>query len=39
MSKIKQTKIPITLGLDAIVSTFIDEGLLENIINLLLEEV
>ena len=33
MSKIKQTKIPITLGLDTLVSTFIDEGLLENQFN------
>jgi hypothetical protein len=33
MSKINQTKIPVTLDLDAIVSTFIDEGLLENEFN------
>ena len=33
MSKLKQTKVPVALGLDAIVSTFIDEGLLENQFN------
>ena len=30
MSKLNQIKIPVTLDLDATVSTFIDEGLIEN---------
>jgi hypothetical protein len=33
MSKLKQTKVPVALGLDAIVSTFIDEGVFENEFN------